>query len=93
VDLDQEICICFHVSLRKVINFLRVERPDRVSQLSDCFGAGTGCGWCRRYLAELFDATAKREAAFELPSIEEYSNLREQHIRDSQGTAAPDEPL
>src|SRR5258705_2479176 len=41
MELDDELCLCFHVSKRKVINFLRVERPQRESQLSECHGAGT----------------------------------------------------
>ena len=58
MELDDELCLCFHVTKRKVINFLRVEKPRRVGQLSECFGAGTGCGWCRPYLKRLFDAAA-----------------------------------
>ncbi|MEX0714819.1 MAG: (2Fe-2S)-binding protein [Pirellulales bacterium] len=54
MELDDEICLCFHVSKRKIVNFLRVERPRRAGELSECFGAGTGCGWCRRYLERLF---------------------------------------
>ncbi|MEX1223732.1 MAG: (2Fe-2S)-binding protein, partial [Pirellulales bacterium] len=53
--LDDELCLCFHVTKRKVINYLRVERPRLPSQLSECFGAGTGCGWCRKYLKRLHD--------------------------------------
>ena len=46
-------CVCAFTSRkRKVINFLRVERPQRESQLADCHGAGTGCGWCRPFLEE-----------------------------------------
>jgi bacterioferritin-associated ferredoxin len=56
MQLDDEVCLCFHVTKRKIQNFLRVERPRRVAQLSECFGAGTGCGWCRRYLTKMFDA-------------------------------------
>ena len=64
MELDDELCLCFHVTKRKVINFLRVERPGRPGQLSECFGAGTGCGWCRPYLRRLFDeATGQGVAA------------------------------
>jgi NAD(P)H-nitrite reductase large subunit len=52
---DDELCLCFHVTKRKVQNFLRVEKPRRVGQLSECFGAGTGCGWCRPFLQRLFE--------------------------------------
>jgi NAD(P)H-nitrite reductase large subunit len=60
VELDDELCLCFHVTKRKVLNFLRIERPRRAGQMSECFGAGTGCGWCRGYLARLFAEDAAR---------------------------------
>ena len=46
--LDQKVCLCFHVSRRKLLNFLRIERPRVASQLSQCGGAGTGCGCASR---------------------------------------------
>ena len=55
MELDDELCLCFHVSKRKVTNFIRVERPVRPGQLSECFGAGTGCGWCVPFLKRYFD--------------------------------------
>ena len=53
MDLDSPICLCFNVSRRKIIRFIKVEKPRRASQLSECFGAGTGCGWCRPILERL----------------------------------------
>ncbi len=53
---DDELCLCFHVSWRKVINYLRVHKPRRASQLSECGGAGTGCGWCRKQLERMAQA-------------------------------------
>lgn len=53
MDLDAPICLCFDVSRRKIIRFIKVEKPRRASQLSECFGAGTGCGWCRPILERL----------------------------------------
>jgi bacterioferritin-associated ferredoxin len=32
---------------------LRARRPAVASQLSECYGAGTGCGWCRPFLRRL----------------------------------------
>ena len=62
MQLDDSICYCFHVSKRKIVNYLRVHRPRRASELSQCGGAGTGCGWCvaylKRYFAE-FEATGR----------------------------------
>ena len=44
MDLDSEVCYCFHVTRRKLLAFIRVEHPRVPSQLSQCNGAGTGCG-------------------------------------------------
>ncbi len=46
MNLDDKVCYCYHVSLRKLINFARREQPPKASQMSSCLGAGTGCGWC-----------------------------------------------
>ena len=64
---DDELCLCFHVTRRKVASYLRLEKPRRVAQLSECFGAGTGCGWCRPFLEQMFraaqaDAGGSRQA-------------------------------
>ena len=50
---DDNVCLCFHVSRRKIIQFIRAEKPKVTSQLSECYGAGTGCGWCRPFLERL----------------------------------------
>ena len=50
---DDEVCFCFHVTLRKVRNFCRVEKPRVASQISECLSAGTGCGWCRPMLRKI----------------------------------------
>jgi len=84
MDLDDDLCICFHVSRRKVINFCRVERPRRVGQLSECFGAGTGCGWCRPFLQQLFDVAAEQGAVEkELPTPEQYAAMRARYLSES----------
>lgn len=81
MELDDELCLCFHVTRRKVQNFLRVERPRRAAQLSECFGAGTGCGWCRPFLQRLFDqAVAEGETVADLPTAEEYARRRAAYI-------------
>ena len=86
MELDDELCLCFHVSKRKVINYLRVERPQRESQLADCHGAGTGCGWCRPFLKKLFEAAQQRNADAELPSADEYASGRTGYVRSGKGT-------
>ena len=39
---DDDVCLCFHVSQKKLANFIKREQPEVPSQLSDCLGAGTG---------------------------------------------------
>lgn len=71
---DDELCLCFHVTRRKVENYLRVQRPVVASQLSECFGAGTGCGWCRPYLRKLWERSVANDPEHvELPDAERYS--------------------
>ena len=85
--LDDELCLCFHVTRRKVINYLRVEKPKRAAQLSDCFGAGTGCGWCRPFLKELFEqARLGNEKNIQLPSAKEFSESRTRYVQKGGGT-------
>jgi bacterioferritin-associated ferredoxin len=95
MDLDEELCLCFHVTQRKVVNFLRIERPKRASQLADCQGAGTGCGWCRPFLERLFDASQKvaspddAAASAALPSSMAYARQRGRYIEAGGGKPPP----
>lgn len=90
MELDDELCLCFHVTKRKVDNYLRIERPQRVAQLADCHGAGTGCGWCRPFLQKLFEASkSAREGAPELPDASEYAHARGDYVRAGKGTPPP----
>lgn len=87
MQLDDEICLCFHVTHRKLLSFIRVQQPRRASQLSECFGAGTGCGWCRPFLRRLFaDQTGACPSAEPLPAQDEYARQRAEYIRDGKGT-------
>jgi len=90
MDSDDELCLCFHVTKRKVVNYIRVERPRRASQLSDCFGAGTGCGWCRPFLRQLFEQAQDETTDTKLPSSEEYAQQRASYVRAGGGTPPPD---
>jgi bacterioferritin-associated ferredoxin len=87
---DDELCLCFHVTKRKVVNFLRVEKPRRVAQLSECFGAGTGCGWCRPFLQKLFDeAVSGGQIQADLPSPNDYARQRSQYVRETGAKPPP----
>ena len=63
MDLDDNICYCFHVSRRKLVNWVRLNSPKVPSQLSECGGAGTGCGWCIPFLKQIF-----RQAGGKVPT-------------------------
>ena len=87
MELDDDLCLCFHVAKRKVISYLRTERPRRASQLSECFGAGTGCGWCRPFLEKLFEqAVADGKLEVDLPSASDYARMRDRYIDHGGGT-------
>jgi len=89
VKLDDEVCLCFHVTKRKLVNYIRIERPRRPAQLADCFGAGTGCGWCRRYLERLFAAASHGQELEDDPSSDEYASGRTDYVRAGGGTPPP----
>lgn len=84
---SDELCLCFHVTRRKVENYIRLEKPRRVGQLADCYGAGTGCGWCRPFLERLFEAAQAGDTqAAMLPSPEQYATERSNYVREGRGT-------
>lgn len=85
---DDELCLCFHVTQRKVANFIRLEQPQRVGQLAECFGAGTGCGWCRPFLKKMFEVSRAGETA-KLPEAAEYAKSRGEYVRQGKGTPPP----
>jgi len=54
-----EVCLCFHVSLQKVKKFIRLTHPKVASRISECYGAGTGCGWCIPFLEKTFSRSKR----------------------------------
>src|SRR2546423_11676196 len=87
---DDELCLCFHVTKRKVVNYIRVEKPKRPAQLSDCFGAGTGCGWCRPFLERLFEEAGLgggNRVGFSTPPGD--AEIRGRYVRAGGGTPRP----
>lgn len=80
---DSPLCLCFHVSQRKIWNYLRIHQPQRASQLSECFGAGTGCGWCRPYLELMFQRWQAGDLQpDDLPAPSEYAWQRTQYVQE-----------
>jgi bacterioferritin-associated ferredoxin len=73
VQLDDKICYCYGVSLRKLVNFSRRVKPDRPSRMTECLNAGTGCGWCIPFLIKI----AQNSEAFDITlTPEQYAENR-----------------
>ncbi|MEE2857516.1 MAG: (2Fe-2S)-binding protein, partial [Planctomycetota bacterium] len=83
MELDDKVCYCFRVSKRKLINFTRQTQPSRPSQLADCFGAGTGCGWCIPFLIRLHEEVMGQQEKVEPQLFEgsagDYEQMRSQY--------------
>jgi NAD(P)H-nitrite reductase large subunit len=91
MNLDDKVCYCFHVSRRKLVNWVRLHEPKVASQLSECGGAGTGCGWCIPFLKQIF-----RQEAIDIDTLtpEEYAARRAEYVKSGKGKPPPGaEPL
>ncbi|MHC4447971.1 MAG: (2Fe-2S)-binding protein [Planctomycetota bacterium] len=73
---DDHVCLCYRVSLRKLVNYMNRERPPVASQLSECLGAGTGCHWCVPYLQHLHRQWASGDVPALQDSPEQYAERR-----------------
>lgn len=86
MDLDAKVCYCFHVTRRKLVNFVRRRQPKVPSQLSECGGAGTGCGWCIPFLKQIY---AQGDTDLEILTPEEYAERRADYVRAGKGKPPP----
>jgi len=99
MELDDEVCLCFHVTKRKLMAYMRINqtRMRRPSQLSECAGAGTGCGWCVGYLKRLFAqnfpaaADPGLVAEAEEPTSDEHRSGRSSYLETRKGPSPGDE--
>lgn len=95
MNLDDPVCLCYHVSLRKLLNFAARERPARPSGMSQCLGAGTGCGWCIPILTRIQQETvaggqdARSDGLMSrLPESEAaYAEARKEYLRSDRKNA------
>ena len=99
---DDTICFCFHVPLRKIESFCVREKPQSASQISECLGAGTGCGWCVPILKKIHLTICgeqipwwrKDGAEANAPSLEDLTAEthragRKKYIAEGKGTPPP----
>ncbi len=90
MNLDDHVCLCFRVSRRKLESFVRLHHPKVASQLSQCGGAGTGCGWCVPFLKQIFQRAASGSLIeLETLTAEEYERRRAGYIHEGKGTPPP----
>jgi bacterioferritin-associated ferredoxin len=91
MDLDDHVCLCFRVSRRKLESFARRSKPKVPSQLSECGGAGTGCGWCVPFLKQIHrQAVSGGVIELETLTPEEYERRRAGYIAEGRGTPPAD---
>ena len=76
MELDHKLCYCYHISKRKIINFVKQTQPGRASQISECFGAGSGCGWCIPFLVKIHEQVLSGQDSQDDLTPEEYEALR-----------------
>jgi bacterioferritin-associated ferredoxin len=61
------------------------------SQMSDCGGAGTGCGWCIPFLKQIFRQEVSGEEVGDLEQLSPtaYASQRADYVRAGGGTPPP----
>ncbi len=79
MQLDDKICYCYGVSMRKLVNFARRTRPKRPSQMTECLGAGTGCGWCIPFLIKI--AEDPDASGFDELTPDQYVERRKEYVK------------
>ena len=73
---EENICVCHRVSLRKLQNYITREDPEVASQLSECLGAGTSCGWCIPFLKKVHTRHKNGESMDFGVAFENYASRR-----------------
>lgn len=86
---EREVCICFHVPLGKLVKYYQLHHPKVASQLSDCYGAGTGCGWCVPHLQKIYEQLEQGKKPQMEMSDEEYLRRRLEYRTNRRSDPAP----
>jgi len=77
MESDDKVCLCFHVSKRKIVNYCKRENPPVASLISECLSAGTGCGWCVPFIQKLHKQVKEGVSEPDLPVLpKEYAQKR-----------------
>lgn len=78
---DDTVCYCYHVSMRKLVNFALRTQPARPSRMSECLSAGTGCGWCIPILIRIARDPDRFAASASEIVAEEYAAARARYLK------------
>ena len=89
---DDHVCLCFRVSLRKINAYMVRENPPVASLISECLGAGTGCGWCVPYLKHLHRQHELGQAPDIEGSADEYESGRSRFRATGEREQAQENP-
>ncbi len=89
MDPDDQVCLCYRVSLRKIRTYLDREHPPVASLISECLDAGTGCGWCVPFLKHLHAQHVKGESVDLRISPEEYAKSRVSYNKTGEREISP----
>ncbi len=90
MELDDELCLCFHVTKRKVLAFLRVNKPQRASQMSECFGAGHRLRLVPPLLEETVRSQPPRSGSCDRAARRsQYAAGRTTYVKAGKGTPPP----
>lgn len=81
---DDKICYCYNVPYRKLVSYARRHQLKRASQLSECLGAGTGCGWCIPILKRIFEQEDDAAGPPIDMTAEEYAERRQSYIKNKE---------
>ncbi len=76
---DRNVCLCCHVTMGKLAKYVRLHKPPVATDLANCHGAGTGCGWCVPYLEKIYQqVTSGEEPTADIP-FDEYVARRNEY--------------
>ena len=91
MEMDDTLCYCFHVPLRKVVSYFKVERPPRASQISNFCSAGGGCGWCVPLIEEIHREVSAGRAIERLEMTPDEAKLKRMIFHRETGARPPGE--
>lgn len=90
---EDDLCVCFHVSRQKICKYIRINRPQVVSQTTECFGAGTGCGWCIPFIEKIYESImSDSEEKNPVLSQREYLARRLEYLKMARKSAEKPQP-